>query len=508
MTGSNPSYAPVPARRALHDLVFTGARVIDPDRGVDAVLNVAVSEGSITAVGPDPLPASRTISADGMVLCPGFIDLHSHAQSKTGACLQAMDGVTTALDLELGAASVARALDVAQQEGRPINFGFSASWALTRMALFDNAAIDDPFTMFTRHQGSPLWKRRAGSHDVDRLLDALAREMDAGGIGIGALTGYAPDTARSEYFSLATLAARLGMPLFTHARYMSVKEPGTSLEGVLEVVSAAASTGAHIHLCHLNSTSNRMIDAVASTVDRARQAGVRVTTEVYPYGSSLTVIGADFLAPGRLDRLGLTPSRLFHIPTRRQVRDERHLALLRAEDPGSAVLMTWADEYDERDRAVLMRSLLMPDSAIASDATPAVLPGGSLVRNAWPLPVGALTHPRSAGCYARTFGWLVRDLEVLSLSEAVRRCSLLPAELLQDAVPEMARKGRIQEGADADIVIFDPDRFAERASYRTLRTSEGVRYLVVRGEIVVDDGVLDSASNAGRAVRGTACAQR
>lgn len=483
------------------DVAFTGARVIDPETGLDDVRNVGVAGGTIVAVGTGPINARRVVDAAGSVLAPGFIDMHSHAQSRTGLLLQALDGVTTALDLELGAASVPDAIAAAQREGRPINYGYSAAWLLTRMLLLDAAPLAEPFAMFTDNQDGENWKLPARPSEVSQVLAAVEAQVAEGGIGIGALLGYAPQTGRSEYFALASLAARLNVPTFTHTRYISTREPETSLEAALEVIAAAAGTGAHMHMCHLNSTSNRMIDDIAGAVERAQDYGVRVTTEAYPYGSGVTVMGAPFLASTHLDRLGLTPKRLLYLPTGEWIRDEHQLAEFRATDPGGLVILRWADEQDEADRAVLLRSLLLPNSAIASDATPAVLPGGSHVRDEWPLPKAAVNHPRSAGCYARTFGWLVRELGVLSLPEAVRRCSLLPAQFLQDAVPAMRTKGRIQAGADADIVVFDPVSFAEQADYLVLAPSVGVRHLMVGGTFVIDSGTLHTDSSAGKPVR-------
>src|SRR5690606_7561168 len=125
-----------------------------------------------------------------------------------------------------------------------------------------------------------------------------------------------------------------------------------------EVISAAAGTGAHMHMCHLNSTSNRMIDAIAGAVENAQAAGLRITTEAYPYGSGATVIGADFLAPAKLARMGVTPDCLLYLPTGEWVKDAERLAELRANDPGGPVIMRWADEREEADREILMRSLL------------------------------------------------------------------------------------------------------------------------------------------------------
>ncbi len=483
------------------DVVFTGARVIDPESGLDGVRNVAISGGTISAVTIEPVHARRTVDAAGFVLSPGFIDLHSHAQSRSGLMMQALDGVTTALDLELGAASVSGAIAGAEREGRPINYGYSAAWLLTRMLLLDGAPAAEPFEMFVRSQEWPNSKLPASSSEVDRLLDAVEAQVADGGIGIGVLVGYAPLTGRSEYFALATLAARLNVPTFTHTRFISVREPDTSLEAALEVISAAAGTGAHMHMCHLNSTSNRMIDQIAAAVERAQSYGVRITTEAYPYGSGATVMGATFLAPENLERMGVTPDRLLYLPTGEWIRDQDRLAELRTLDPGGLVIMKWADEQEESDRTMLLRSLLLPDSVIASDAMPSVLPGGRLVRDEWPVPSGAVNHPRSAGCYARTFGWLVRELGVLSMTEAVRRCTLLPAQILQDAVPAMRGKGRIQPGADADIVVFDPKAFAERADYLVLAPSVGVQHLLVGGEFVIDSGTIRADCSAGKAIR-------
>ncbi|GAA4524430.1 amidohydrolase family protein [Amycolatopsis samaneae] len=484
-----------------YDVVFSRARVIDPETGLDGIRDVGVTGGTIAAVSEAPLSGRRTLDVSGMVLAPGFIDLHSHAQTRTGLLLQAMDGVTTALELEAGAASVSTALAGAERDGRPVNYGYSASWLLSRMMLFDDAPLADPMAMFGANHDRPLWKLAASDRDVDRLLDHVAQEVHNGGIGIGVLVGYAPGTGTAEYFALARAAERLGVPTFTHTRYISTMEPHTSLEGALEVIAASAGTGAHMHMCHVNSTSNRMIDDIAGAIARAQSTGVRVTTEAYPYGSGSTVIGADFLAPEKLPRMGITPDRLRYLPTGEMVATAERLAELRANDPGGSVVLQWADEALEADRELLLRSLLFPDTAIASDAVPIVTPGGATVSDEWPVPGASLTHPRSTGCYGRTFGWLVRELGVLSLPEAVHRCTLVPARILEEAVPAMRRKARVQPGADADLVVFAPETFAEQGDYLVVAPSTGVRHLLVGGRFVIDGGELDTASTAGRPIR-------
>ncbi|WP_251076557.1 amidohydrolase family protein [Streptomyces benahoarensis] len=466
------------------DLVLAGARVIDPETGLDEVRNVAVSGGRIAAVTSDRLAGDVVVDVSNRVLTPGFIDLHSHAQTVTGLRLQALDGVTTALELEAGALPVRAAYAEAAAEGRPINFGYSAGWALARMRLLDGVALDaSSFDMFSKYQGAPNWRRPVGARDMARVLDLLEEQIHDGALGIGMLVGYAPDSGRGEYYAVASLAARLGVPTFTHTRFMSTEEPGTSLEGALEVIAAAAGTGAHMHMCHINSSSNRMIDDVAAAVDRARGYGLRITTEAYPYGSASTVIGAAFLAPELLHRLGMMPKNILCLSTGERVADAARLAQLRQEDPGALIQFDWLDESNPADLETLQHSLLFADTAIASDAVPLVGRTGET----WPIADDVFTHPRSVGCYARTFGWLVRELGVLPLAEAVRRCTLLPAQILEAAAPAMKRKGRIQVGADADIVVFDPDAIASGATATRVRPSTGIDHVLVGGTFVVRD---------------------
>src|SRR5262245_29821633 len=112
----------------ISSVVIRGGRVIDPGQGVDGPMDVAIDNGAIAAVGPD-LQGHVVLDATGCVVAPGFIDLHSHAQSVAGHRLQAFDGVTTTLELEAGAIPVAVAYSRAGAEGRPLNYGYSASWA-------------------------------------------------------------------------------------------------------------------------------------------------------------------------------------------------------------------------------------------------------------------------------------------------------------------------------------------------------------------------------------------
>ena len=282
-----------------HDVVLAGGRVVDPETGLDRVCDVGIDGDSVTAVG-HRLEGAATVDVGGLVVAPGFVDLHSHAQTLPGRRLQACDGVTTALDLEAGRAPVEIAYAREAQRGSPINYGYSASWAAARMHVLADGPLDGGAAAIFGGLAGREWQQAATAAQVARILDQIAIDVAAGAVGIGVLIGYTPGVDPAEYLAVAELAAAAGVPTFTHSRDIVELAPATLIDGAEEVVRAAGTTGAHMHYCHINSTSARHIDRVLALVGRCQAEGARVTTEAYPYGSGSTAIGAAFLAPERL----------------------------------------------------------------------------------------------------------------------------------------------------------------------------------------------------------------
>lgn len=486
------------------DVCIRGGRVIDPGAGTEVVADVWLRGDRVAAVGPGVGPAEADeIDATGCLVGPGFVDLHSHVNSVAGQRLQALDGVTTALDLESGLMPIELAYRRAGAEGRPLHYGFAASWGGARAAVLAGIAPDATVLGSLAVLDNPQWQRSSSPAELAAWLGLIDGELAQGGLGVGVLMGYAPMTDPGEFRAVARLAAAAGVPVFSHVRELIEVEPETPIDGSEEIVVVAAETGARLHHCHVNSTSRRHIDRVLRTLDRARAAGSAVSVEAYPYGAGSTGIGAYFLAPDRLARWGIGPSDLILLSTGERIADEARLRALRASDPGAPCIVEYLDEAEPADAALLQHALAYPEAIVASDALPVIWPGRIADSDEWPLPPGGSTHPRTAGTFAKALRLMVRERAAWSWVEAFRRCSYLPARTLDEVAPTMRGKGTLQPGSDADIVILDPRTITDMATYADpVRPSIGVRHLLVAGTPVVRDAELVTSARPGRAVRG------
>jgi len=354
----------------VYDVVLRGGRVIDPESGLDAVRDVAVAGDRVAAVGTGLPPGRQEADVAGQVVTAGFIDLHSHAHDLGGARLQVTDGVTTALELEAGVTPVAAAYAAAAAAGRPLNYGFAASWALARMSVLCGVKSDGSVRPLFAGLADLRWHGAASPAETGRVLGMLEADLADGALGVGVLLAYAPGATPAEYLRVAALAAASGAPVFTHARDLVEFTPDGPADGAEEIVRAAGETGASMHYCHVNSTTLRHADRVLALVERAQRAGARVSTEAYPYGAGMTGIGAAFLAPERLAERGLTPRSIIYAPTGEEVSSAARLNQLRDADPGGLAIIRTLDDNDPDDRAFLLRYLTFPGSVIASDAMP------------------------------------------------------------------------------------------------------------------------------------------
>lgn len=491
------------------EIVIKGGRVIDPETGLDAVRSVGIRGGSITAISDAELSGDRVLDACGLIVTPGFIDLHCHTQSLPGDRIQAFDGVTTTLELESGVLPVGEWYDRQASAGRAINYGTSASWVFARITEL-NPQMGEPIPNLTYFQAAYRysdWQHNVSSREqVDRILGRLEQGLSEGALGIGINNGYVPGAGVQEMSLVADLAARHDVPTFTHIQFMSNIDPQSSQEAYLRLIAYAATSGAHMHICHLNSTSLRDIERCAHLISVAQQHGLKITVEAYPYGAASTVVGAAFLAhPCYCERTGATWSDIVLNATGEAVHGEAELRRVQKEEPGQAIVWHFlAPETDAGDQRLLDMSVLYPGGAIASDSMPWERPDHVVVEgDVWPLPADAVAHPRSAGTFARFFAQYVTRRRLIDVPAAVAKCTLIPAQILASASAAAARKGRLQVGADADIAVFDLENFQDRATFtEPTHPSAGMAHMLVGGKPLIHNGILDTAARSGAALRG------
>jgi N-acyl-D-glutamate deacylase len=487
---------------ADYDIAIIGGRVIDPETGLNEVRNIGIKDGQITAVTKKKLTAAKIIDAGGRIVSPGFIDMHSHGQTIPAARMQAMDGVTTGLELEAGMLPISDYYNEAGREGRPINYGASVNWANARIATFLNIKPDHSLDWFFASFSKPIWQNSVSNEaQLAKISEMVERELDQGGLGIGFLLGYAPGTGRKEYFEISNIAAKRNLPTFTHARFLSMLEPNSSFEGIAEIISVAAGTGVQAHIVHLNSMSLRDIDAIGSLISKAQKQGLRISTEAYPYGAGSTGIGAAmFRGSNWRERIGGITAANFDVGGKRLT--EKEFEDLQKNNPETETIIHFLDTSKAEDQATLDKSVLFPGGVIASDGGTWMVGKERVSKDIFPLPKNAWSHPRGAGTFGRFLRRYVRETNSVSLIEAIGRISYGPARILQDSVPQMKKKGRIQVGADADVVIFDLATVSDKATYAIpAQTSVGFDYVIVNGITLVENGVLNTSVLPGKPIR-------
>jgi N-acyl-D-aspartate/D-glutamate deacylase len=473
-------FATTMAAAQQYDLVIEGGRVVDPETGLDAVRNVGVRGGKITRVSSEALSGRRVVHAGGLVVAPGFIDLHQHGQDLASQRVKALDGVTTALELEIGAPDVA--LFLKSKEGRSlIHYGTSASHVAARALVFGSPL---PAEVIGSQGGAPEILPKSGPatdqpatpEQIEAIRQRLRAELDAGGLAVGMGIQYTPGATRLEVIDMFRLAAERGLPVYTHVRSAGRVEPGSAIESISEVIGAAAITGASLHIVHINSSCLRDSLECLAMVEGARARGLDVTTEAYPYIAGMTAVNSALFNPGWREKLGIDYGDLVLPDT------GEHLTKQRFDELHNSNTTRWVLVF-ANTQEIVDKVIPHPLVMIASD--------------------GAEGHPRNAGTYSRVLAQYVRGEGTVTLMDAIRKMSFMPAEMLERSTPAARQKGRLQEGCDADIVVFDAATIRERSTFeKPMEPSVGVRYLVVGGTLVVDEGKLAPDVFPGRAILG------
>ncbi len=454
----------MPLGAQTYDLVIRNGRVVDPESGLDAVRNVGIRGSRIAALSPAPLSGGAVIDASGLVVAPGFIDLHSHGQDLENYRYKAMDGVTTALELEVGVGDV-DAWYAERSGGAPIHFGASAGHIPARMAV-----MHDPGRFLPTGAAA---HRAASEEEITDLKRRLEQGLKRGALGVGFGIGYTPAASRWEILEMFRVAARFHAPCFVHVR-MTGED---SIQAVEEVIAAAAITGAPLHIVHITSMGLGSTPKLLQMIAEARARNLDVTTELYPYTAAMTELESALFDPGWEEKLGIGYGQLQWVATGERLTAE---TFARYRQAGGPVIM----------------HMIPPEAVEAAMASPlTMIASDGLIQQ-------GKGHPRGSGSFARVLGHYVRETHTLTLMDAIRKMSLMPAQRLEAYAPAMRNKGRIRVGADADLTIFDPQRVSDRSTYEEpARYSTGIEYVLVNGALVVRGGQLVPDAMPGRPVR-------
>jgi N-acyl-D-aspartate/D-glutamate deacylase len=449
-----------------YDVVIANGRVMDPESGLDAIRNVGIRGGSIAAVSRAPLAGEQTIDAKGLVVAPGFIDLHQHGQDAENYAAKAADGVTTALELEVGVADVDQWYGEREGKAR-INFGASAGHIPARMAV-----MHDPGGLLPSGDAA---HRVATTKEREQISALIEKALKRGAVAVGLGPAYTEAATNEEILDVFRMAAKYHASCHVHIRAPLTQVAG-DFSGFEEVLAAAAITGAPLHIVHIQSTGGPNVTQELQMIADARSHGMDVTTESYPYTMGMTSIQAAMFDHKEEEPATYYSSLLWPATGEHLTKE----SFLRYRRQGGMVIVP--GNTPENVHAATVSPLTM----IASD--------GYLAKGQG--------HPRTAGTYALVLGRYVREEKALDLMTALRKMTLMPAQRLKKRAPMFKDKGRIRVGADADITVFDANRVIDKATYeKPLQYSEGIQFVFVNGVAVLKDGQLVDGVFPGRAAR-------
>ena len=444
----------------VYDRVIIGGRVIDPESGLDAVRNVGLLDGKIAVITTEDIRGRDAVDASGLVVAPGFIDVHSHGTTDETYRLQSLDGVTTTLELELGTDNV-DAWYRQHAAGERINYGVSIGHIKVRMAVMGDSSDWFPVDHAAYDLASPAQARE--------IVQRIETGLSEGAICIGMGIQYTPAAEREELLRVFKVAARTKTPVHVHI------VPGSA--GLKDVLSLATETNAPLQVVHLNSSALSETPMMLEMIEAARAAGYDVSAEAYPYTAGMTEIQSATIQ----DIYKSAP-------------DDR-LAAIEWPRTGERLNRDSFDQYTRTGGPIVVHSnteemvaiaIASPLTMIASDAY-------------WQKGTG---HPRTSGTFSRVLGRYVRETQTLTLMEAIHKMTLKPAQRLEARVPAMRNKGRLRVGADADITIFDAATVLDRATYREPSLSPvGIQHVMVNGVAVVADGRAVEGVAPGKPVR-------
>ena len=480
-----------------YDLAINNGRVLDPESGLDAIRHVGIKDGEIVVVSEEVLAADSVIDAAGLVVAPGFIDLHTHSPTPLGQYYQAFDGVTTALELEVGSYPI---LDygVGISDKPLINFGASAGHVGMRVYEKNGLNVSDilagpkpegfkgwmtAITYFFTDADTALAEslyEEATEEELATLQQMLNADLEAGALGIGLPLDYFSDAIQdAEMRMIFATAAQHSAPIFVHIRRGIDGDPS----GLTEVIELASEYDAAVHICHISHNAISNLEFFLAEVRKAQEEGIDITTEVLPYNAGSALISSAVFGRDWQTIFNITYKDVEWAATGERFNKAMWDDYYKNRPDGQVVHHYLREEWTQR-------AVVEPGVIVVSDLLTMV----SRDKNVAP----------HNGAFSKVLGRYVREQQLLDLMTAVSKMTLLPARRLEVHAPVFKKKGRLQPQMDADITIFNPHTIVDNATYRNAyQEATGIEYLIVNGEAVIKAGVLVEEAYPGRRMLAT-----
>ena len=490
----------MPAVAADYNVVINNGRVMDPETNFDGVRNVGIKDGKIVIITTEAISGKETIDASGHVVAPGFIEGHQHATDQFSRKVNLRDGLTTQMDFEAGAGDIAKWY--ADAEGKTqSNYGMVVLATLARVSVLDGPEIaalgNDMGGLFAHTVGAAAKKaqkegRKPGwsstlpnKEQMTKIMTYIDEGLRQGALGVGIPVGYMTKGVTSyELYKYQELAAKYGRISNGHVRFAGIRPPTEGALGIQEMLANAMVLDAPFMAVHLNSVMDW--EYTIPLINAAREKrGAKVWGEVYPYAAGSTIASTDILSESSMAQMGITYSDVSNLDGTRW--DKAMYEDVRKNDPGRAIVI-----YNNPEEQI-GKWMAEPGVVVVSDGMAIQDEKGNYYP--WDSPYeGKSVHPRSAGTRAKVLR-MVREDKIMPLMEAISKMSYLHAKYFDElgGIPQFKTKGRMQEGMDADIVVFDPDTVRDNSAYEPgmgAIPTTGMPYVLVNGTVVVKDSVV------------------
>jgi len=479
------------------DIVILNGRVMDPETNFDGIRNVGVKDGKIAIITESDIKGKETINAEGHVVAPGFIEGHQHATDPFSRKVFLRDGLTTQMDFEAGAGDIAKWYDEAEGKTQS-NYGMVVLATLARVSVLDGPEIaaqgNDMGGLFAHTVGAAAIKaqkegRKPGwtatlpnKEEMTQIMGYIDEGLRQGALGVGIPVGYmTTGVTQYELYKYQELAAKYGRISNGHVRFAGIRPPTEGQLGVQEMLANAMVLDAPFMAVHLN--ANMDWEYTIPMINDAREKrGAKVWGEVYPYEAGSTIASTDVITEAGMAQMGITYSDVSNLDGTRW--DKAMYDDIRKNDPGRAVVI-----YTNPTESIA-KWMAMPGVVVVSDGMAIQDENGEYYP--WDASYeGKSVHPRTAGTRAKVLR-MVREDKNMPLMEAISKMSYLHAKYFGDlgGIPQFKTKGRMQEGMDADIVVFNPDTVRDNSTYAPgmgAIPSTGIPYVIVNGVTVVKD---------------------